>query len=489
MADVIPINQDVAAMRVPPSNLQAEQLLLGCILTHPNAYRAVEEFLKPEHFADPRHGAIYRASVTMIERGETPNAVTLKNHFEGKRGELSLDELGGSAYLAKLQGAVVTIADAKNLGRLVHDCFLRRELIDIGTVIANGALSFDDLNLPATDQISLAEQRLYDLATRGQSDGKLLDLDAALTLAVNAANRANNSAGKLSGVTTGLRDVDALLGGLQASDLIILAGRPGMGKSALAGKIAFSAAQAAHRGTAGGCAVAFFTLEMSTEQCAMRWLAEQSRVPVEKIRRGEVREADFPQFVAVSAELQGMPLFIDDTPALSLTQVRARARRLKRQRPNLGLIVVDYLQLMTAPMGARPENRVQEVSLITRGLKGLAKELNVPVVALSQLNRGVEQREDKRPALSDLRESGTIEQDADVVGMVYRPAYYVRRPERTKGETDASYDAAVRDWEAEIEPIKDHAELIIEKNRHGRTDAIALKFDGPFTAFGDASKP
>lgn len=500
---VIPLKRNEASespgietLRLPPSNLEAEQLLLGALLTHPNVYHRVSDFLRAEHFADARHARIYKACEAMIERGDVPDAVRLKNYFELNEGEASLAELGGPAYLARLQGAVVTIVNAIEYAKIIHDCFLRRELIGIGADVINEAHSFEKFEATASDQISIAEQKLFDLAVRGTSETKARTFDEALKLAIDVAEAAVKKQGQIAGVTTGLKAIDKRLGGLHSSDLVILAGRPGMGKTALATKMAFSAAQLAlhamrrpderpdTRVSGDGAAVAFFSLEMSAEQIALRILAEQTEIPAEKIRRGEIRADDFPHFVRVSAELQGMPLYIDDTPALSITQLRARARRLKRTK-NLGLIVVDYLQLMTGPMGTKPENRVQEISAITRGLKAIAKELNVPVLALSQLSRAVEQREDKRPQLADLRESGTIEQDADVVMFVYREAYYRREPQREEGEDQAKFEGRLEGFKADMERIANLADVLVEKNRHGPTGGVKVFFEGMFTKFDD----
>ena len=452
---------ELVPAREPPHNFEAEQALLGSILVNNAAYHRVAEFLKGEHFADPLHGKLFDALARLIERGQLVSAVTLKTYIAG------------------------------DFGRLVHDLFLLRQLITLGQDVVNGAFK-PTLDETAIEQIEIAEKKLYDLASVGQTDGGFRPFRAALTEAMVAAEAAYNRAGQLTGVATGLTQLDQLLGGLHKSDLLILAGRPSMGKTALATNIAFNAVKAyrEEHGEDGktkvtdGAVVGFFSLEMSAEQLANRILSEQAGISSEKIRKGELASSDFDKVIQVSQELEHLNLYIDDTPALSIAALRTRARRLKRTR-GLGLLIVDYLQLLNPSGKSRQENRVQEVSEITRGLKTLAKELDVPVIALSQLSRAVEQREDKRPQLADLRESGSIEQDADVVMFVYREEYYLTRTEPTRRaeESDQKFNERHEAWKERCEQTYGKAEVIVAKQRHGPTGIVRLSFEGAITKF------
>ena len=489
-ADVSPTPGGRSAFRRLPHNVEAEKALLGAIFLNNRAFERVSEFLRPEHFAIAEHGRIFGAVGRLIERGQIADPVTLKGYFEQDE---SLAEIGGPAYLVELADSAVTIINAGEYGRIIHDCFLRRELIALGEDVVVKAIDAE-LDDSATDQIAATEQRLYDLATKGEYDGGFVEFGQALTQAIRTAQAAHQRQGGLSGVTTGLRDMDGKLGGLHRSDLLILAGRPSMGKTALATNIAFNAAKA-HRverdaegneRTAEGAVVAIFSLEMSAEQLAARILAERTRVASDRMRRGMVPQDKFADLVMASQDLSRLPIFIDDTPALSISAIRTRSRRLKRQH-NLGLIVIDYLQLIAPSPGGRHENRVQELSEITRGLKTLAKELNVPVLAASQLSRAVEQREDKRPQLSDLRESGTIEQDADVVMFIFREEYYLMRSEPTQ-RTDEAMDkflARHERWQQRCDEVYNKAEVNIAKQRHGPIGKVELLFEGEFTRFAD----
>jgi len=477
------------SQRLPPSNVQAEQALLGALLANNKAFERVAEFLAPEHFADAIHGRIFQAIARRIEAGQLADAITLKAEFEHSG---ILDEVGGTAYLAQLLTAMVGIINAGEYGRAIYDAWIRRQLIDIGETTVNNAFGAEP-ELDGAGQIEFAEQALFDLATARGSDGGFVTFERALTEAIEGADRAFKRSGHVSGLTTGLRDLDTKMGGLHPSDLLILAGRPGMGKSALATKIAFGAASAmlaeARAGNPAAAArqtVALFSLEMSAEQLATRLLSEQSRISSDRIRRGDIAQKDFDKFVAVSREISAIPLEIDDTPALSLSAMRTRCRRLKRTK-GLGLVVVDYLQLMRPSVGTRPENRVLEISQITQGLKAIAKELAVPVLALSQLSRAVESREDKRPQLSDLRESGTIEQDADAVMFIYRDEYYLnqRMPKQVAFDNDEKFHTAMEKWTQDMEAVHNKAELIIAKQRHGPTGTIPLFFEGEYTRFAD----
>ena len=431
------------SQRLPPSNIAAEQALLGALLANNRAYDRVSDFLAPEHFADPINGRIYQAIVRRLEAGQIADPVTLRGEFEHNG---VLEEVGGTAYLAQLLTAMVGIINAADYGRVIYDCWIRRALIDIGETVVNNAFGADP-ELDGVKQIEFSESRLFDLATTGRSDDRMVIFESALTSAIKNAEAAFKRAGHVAGLSTGLRDLDKKTGGLHKSDLLILAGRPGMGKTALATKIAFGAARSIMAEMAADPkkklpgSVVIFSLEMSSEQLATRLLSEESRVSSERIRKGEIGERDFARFVGVSKELQTLPLYIDDTPAITLSALRTRCRRLKRTK-GLSLVVIDYLQLMRPSPGTRVENRVLEISMITQGLKALAKELEVPVMALSQLSRAVESREDKRPQLSDLRESGSIEQDADAVMFVYRDEYYLqqRAPKQMAHDSEEKLD-------------------------------------------------
>ena len=480
---------DDDSYRHPPVNYEAEQALLGAILANNRAFERVSDFLRPEHFADATHGRIFEACGKLIERGQIANAVTLKNLFEQ---DAALTEVGGAQYLAKLQSSYVTIINAADYGRTVHDLFLRRELIALGEDVVNDAFE-QDLDISATNQIEAAEQKLYNLAEAGQPEGGFRSFRSAVIEAVEMTEAALKRDSHVSGVTTGFRDLDRLLGGMHYSDLIILAGRPSMGKTALATNIAYNAASSRRRESAPDGTpievpevVAFFSLEMSTEQLATRILSEQAHVRSDAMRRGEIRDDEFDRVFEASRALHTLPLFIDDTPALSIPALRTRARRLKRQH-GLSLIVVDYLQLMQGPPGMRNENRVQEVSEITRGLKAVAKELNVPILALSQLSRQTEQRDDKRPQLSDLRESGSIEQDADVVVFLYREEYYLsrERPTQRAAETGERFSERQASYDDRLEKARNKAEVIVAKQRHGPIGTVELHFQGEFTQFND----
>ncbi|MCF3946177.1 replicative DNA helicase [Acidiphilium sp. AL] len=477
------------SQRLPPANLEAEQALLGALLANNKAYERVSEFLAPEHFADAVHGRIFEAIARRIEAGQLADPVTLRVSFEHSG---LLDDVGGPAYLAQLLTAMVGVINAGDYGRTIYDAWIRRQLIDLGEVTVNRAFGAEP-ELDGPSQIEAAEQALFDLATKGGAEGTAMSFETALAMAIDTAAKAFERDGRVSGLTTGLTDLDGKTGGLHPSDLLILAGRPGMGKTALATKIAFGAAQALlaearaeNPNAEAKQSVAIFSLEMSAEQLATRLLAEEARVSSDRIRRGEIGQKDFDNFVAVSRRIARLPLVIDDTPAITLSALRTRCRRLKRTK-GLALVVVDYLQLMRPAAGTRPENRVLEISQITQGLKAIAKELAVPVIALSQLSRAVESREDKRPQLSDLRESGTIEQDADAVMFVYRDEYYLqaRMPKQMGFESEDKFQAALDKWQQDMESVHNKAELILAKQRHGPTGKIDLFFEAEFTRFAD----
>ena len=477
---------DAPGPRTLPQNVEAEQALLGAMMIDNAAYDAVSTFLEPDHFYVPVHGRLYEAARSLIGRGQIANPVTLKSYFEADE---SLADIGGTQYLARLAGAAASIISARDYGRVIRDLSVRRSLIHIGGDVVTTA--FD----PQVDEstgtlIEEAESRLYELAETGRDEGGFKPFSTALTEALTSAEAAYKRDGRLSGVASGLIDLDNLLGGLHRSDLLILAGRPSMGKTALATNIAFHAAQA-YRSEPGedgkpvpaeGAVVGFFSLEMSAEQLAGRILSGAANIRSDHIRRGKMSNEEFGQLVKASRELAAAPMFIDDTPALSVAALRTRARRLKRTH-GLSLLVIDYLQLMRP--NRRHDNRVQEISEITQGLKALAKELDLPVLALSQLSRAVEHREDKRPQLSDLRESGTIEQDADVVMFVYREEYYLERaePQQRQEESAERYDQRYDAWQQRFAASKGLADILIAKQRHGPIGNVKLRFEAETTSF------
>ena len=488
MEEVRNERDESAAYRALPHNDEAEQALLGALLVNNEKAHIVSGFLQPEHFFQPIHGRIFDAILKLVERGQMANPVTLKHYFENDE---ALADIGGAQYLARLVGSTVTIINAEDYARTVHDLYLRRELINLGEDIVNEAFDYK-VDTPARGQIEAAEQYLFDLAERGEYEGGFRPLDKSLTDAINMVEGAYKKEGTVTGVATGLIELDNLLGGLHPSDLLILAGRPSMGKTALATNIAFHAARN-HRVEAGddgvekrvdGAVVGFFSLEMSAEQLATRLLSEESGISSDRLRHGKINKEDFFKVVEVSRTLSTVPFFIDDTPALSVAALRTRARRLKRTH-NLSLVVVDYLQLVRSTRRAAQDNRVLEIGEITQGLKALAKELNVPVLALSQLSRAVEQREDKRPQLSDLRESGSIEQDSDVVMFIFRQQYYLQRSEPIQRgeEDDDAFAKRYKKWRARFEAVSGVAELHIAKQRHGPIGNVKLHFKGETTKF------
>ena len=479
-------SNEVGAVRTPPHNIDAEQALLGALLVNNVVYEKIGELLQPEHFYDPVHGRIYGAIATLISRGQIADPKTLRGLFDN---DPALTAVGGANYLVDLASNIVTIFNVGDYAQLVHDLHLRRQLIALGTDVVNDAFQHD-LDKPAKLQIESTEAKLFELARTGETDRGFVKLEKALAVSIKMAEEAHKRDSHITGVTTGLNDIDRKMGGLQRSDLVILAGRPSMGKTALATNMAFNAAHAYFKSEGReGSGVAFFSLEMSSEQLATRLLGDFSSVPSDKIRRGEIKTEDFTKFVEASQTLSRVPLYIDDTPALSVSGLRTRARRLKRMVPHLGLIVIDYLQLLHGS-ASKQENRVQEVSEITRNLKALAKELDIPVLALSQLSRAVEMREDKTPQLADLRESGSIEQDADVVMFVYREEYYHARSEPTRraDEDEGKFNDRYSRWMQRGEEVNNIAEVVIAKQRHGPIGTVKLHFDGQFTRFSNLEK-
>jgi replicative DNA helicase len=471
--------------RAAPHNVEVEQALLGAVLVNNEAFYRVSDFLEPKHFFEPLHQSVFEICGQLIRAGKVATPVTVKTFLPG---DADLGGLTVAQYLARLAAEATTVINAADYGRVIYDLATRRELIRIGEDMVN--IAYDaPVDMPPTEQIEDAERRLYELAETGRYDGGFLRFSDALKEAIDMAGRAYQRDGHLSGLATGLDDLDGLMGGLQASDLIILAGRPGMGKTALATNIAYNVA-ANYQGrprpdgsieTVTGGIVGFFSLEMSAEQLATRVLAEQSEIPSSRIRRGDISDADFGKLAGAAQVMQSVPLYIDDTGGISIAQLTARARRLKRQR-GLDLMVVDYLQLLSGSSKRASEGRVQEITEITTGLKALAKELAVPIIALSQLSRQVESRDDKRPQLSDLRESGSIEQDADVVLFVFREEYYHKNKEPRQG-TEEWFK-----WEQEFEALRGTAEVIVGKQRHGPTGTVKLHFAAEYTRFATLAR-
>ncbi|XSC47127.1 replicative DNA helicase [Bradyrhizobium sp. RDT10] len=469
--------------RSAPHNIEAEQSLLGAILVNNDAFYRVSDFLEPKHFFEPIHQTIFETAGSLIRMGKVATPVTLKTFLPA---DTDIGGMTAGQYLARLAAEATTIINAQDYGRTVYDMSLRRDLIRIGEDMVNVAFDAPVDFTPRT-QIEDAERQLYELAESGRYDGGFQRFSQALTTAVDMAAKAFQRDGSLSGIATGLRDLDTKMGGLQASDLIIVAGRPGMGKTALATNIAYNIAKA-HRAevqadgtmkSVNGGIVGFFSCEMSAEQLATRILAEQTSIASSMIRRGGITEADFEKIRDYSIELQSLPLYVDETGGLSISQLTARAPA--EAAKGLDMIVIDYIQLLQGS-GKRSDNRVQEVTEITTSLKALAKELNVPIIALSQLSRQVENRDDKRPQLADLRESGSIEQDADVVIFVYREEYYLANKEPRIGTPE--YEK----WQLDMSLVHGKAEIIIGKQRHGPTGTVEVQFEGQFTRFSDLAQ-
>ena len=473
-----------------PQNVEAEAALLGALMIDNRLAEDIQLKLRPEHFHEPLHARIYEQILKLIDRNMIASPVTLRPLFEADE---EMKELGGPAYLAQLTGSGAAIIGARDFAEQIYELALLRALIGVGREMVENALDTSQ-EVDPKGQIEAAESALYRVAEEGGGEGSVKSFAQATRMAVQMAEKALNTGGGLSGVTTGLEGVNAKTGGLHHSDLLILAGRPGMGKTSLATNMAFNAASRLVRDMedgmppekSAGASVAFFSLEMSADQLATRILSEQSGISSENLRMGKISQQDFRNLARAAADLESLPLYIDDTPGLTIAALRTRARRLKRQK-GIGFIVVDYLQLLQGSGKSSDGNRVQEISEISRGLKTLAKELNVPVLALSQLSRAVEQREDKRPQLSDLRESGSIEQDADIVMFVYREEYYVasREPKRPMEGDDAKTFEAHEAWARDMERAYGLSELIVAKQRHGATGKVKLKFDARITRFSD----
>jgi replicative DNA helicase len=474
-----------------PHNVEAEAALLGALMIDNRLAEDIQLKLRPDHFFEPLHARIYEQVLKLIDRNMIASPVTMRPLFEADE---EMKALGGPGYLAQLTGSGAAVIGARDFAGQIYELALLRALIGVGREMVENALDTSE-DVDPKGQIEQAESALYRVAEEGGAESSVKTFAEATRMAVQLAEKALNTGGGLSGVTTGLDGINAKTGGLHHSDLVILAGRPGMGKTALATNIAYNAAARYLRDLedgipaekSAGAPVAFFSLEMSADQLATRILAEQSGISGENLRMGKISQTDFRNLARAAAELESLPLYIDDTAGLTIAALRTRARRLKRQR-GIGMIVVDYLQLLQGSgKSGGDQNRVQEISEISRGLKTLAKELHVPVLALSQLSRAVEQREDKRPQLSDLRESGSIEQDADMVWFVYREEYYVqsKEPKRPMDGDDSKIFEAHDQWARDMERVYGMAELIVAKQRHGSTGKVKMKFEAKITKFSD----
>ncbi|MBO5833341.1 MAG: replicative DNA helicase [Alphaproteobacteria bacterium] len=470
-----------------PTNLEAEQAVLAAVLMNNRALERVAEFLRAEHFSHPAHQEIYKLAERQFAAGIPFDIITAKNYLDQQG---TLESVGGVDYLTQLSSAGATVVNVDQYGRIVYENALRRELIALGQSITDQAF-IEDLDTPVARQIEIAEQKLFDMATSGSSENEVASIAVALKSALDEAEIAYKADGQLSGLTTGLDALDKSISGLHHSDLIIIAGRPAMGKTTLAMNIAFNAANAIAAGRANKNykgAVVFFSLEMSKSQLAARVLSSQSKIPASAMREGNLTDEDFVKMSQYADAIGRVPLFIDDTPGMSVPMMRTRARRLARKHGGIALIVIDYLQLMTAPGGKRSENRVQEISEITRGLKMLAKELDVPLIALSQLSRSVEARDDKRPQLADLRESGSIEQDADIVMFTYREEYYLQNRDPSERMSNTTNNTMVESWQKRLERARGKADVIIGKNRHGRPETVRTAFFGDYSLFDNLNE-
>ena len=464
-------------LRIVPMNIEAEQALLAALLTSNSVYERISDFLKPEHFYDDVNGKIFEAIAKLLENNQLADPLTLKNYFLQKD---EIAAIGGERYLIELAKNSPILSNTTEYGKLIYDLYQRREILKISDEITNEANSFD-LESNASQIIEKAEVKLYNLSSTGEANQDFKKFSMSLVEAINSAESAYKREGQLSGIPTGFTDLDQLLGGFHKTDLLILAGRPSMGKTALATNIAFKMVKAKSMDDENKKnIIGFFSLEMSSEQLATRILAEDSSISSEKIRRGQLNSNDFQKIVKSSQVLGDLSLYIDDSPNLSISALRTRARRLKRKY-GLDAIVIDYLQLIR-PSLSRPDNRVLEIAEMTRNLKSLAKELSIPVLCLSQLSRQVEQRDDKRPQLSDLRESGAIEQDADVVMFIYREEYYTERKEPSPGTED------YQKWQEKMAKIHNVAEVLVAKQRHGPIGKVNLHFEGSTTKFSNLSK-
>jgi replicative DNA helicase len=463
-----------------PQNIEAEQSLIGSVLFDNKVLEDLPTNFATRHFFDPLHATIFDACIFLIDNGRLADPLTLKSYL--KQDDLQRD-IDIEKYLSELREGVVSLSKAKFYAEEIRNCYVRRSLIRIGDELINKSVN-PTLDVTPDQEISNTEEQLYNLAEKDQINSGPLDFKSVLASATNQINEAYNRKGKLSGIDTGFSGLNRQLGGLNKSDLLVLAGRPAMGKTALATNIGFNAAKSSK--LEKNESILIFSLEMSAEQLAQRILAEQSTIDSHKLRSGDLNETEFSKLVSAQNDILNLPFFIDDTPAISVGQIASRARRLKRTH-GLSLIIIDYIQLIQGSKASEAQGRVQEVSNITRGLKSLAKELNVPILALSQLSRAVEQREDKRPILADLRESGSIEQDADVVMFVYREEYYLDKSEPTQrdNENQESFNERFLKWQDRRNIAEGKAEIIISKQRHGPTGIVQVQFEAKFTRFMD----
>ncbi len=459
-----------------PANLEAEQALLGSILVNNDIIDEISAIVTPSVFYDPGHIKIYEVIQNLNNKGMIANPITLKNYFEKDN---MLNEVGGTEYLVKLTRFSGSTKQAVDYAKIIHEMYLRRELVLISNKLSSDTMNASTEEQNAENIIEDTEKSLFDLAERGSFSRSFLKFNQALDQTIQMATQAMQNDQGIVGVPTGLTDLDEKLGGLHKSDLIIIAGRPSMGKTALATNIAYNAAQNILKRQEKS-SVAFFSLEMSSEQLSTRILSEQAKIKSDDIRRGKVSEEEINRYIETSRNIYNLPLFIDETPAITIATLCNRARRIKRLF-GLDLIVVDYIQLMRSNLN-KNEGRVQEISEITQGLKALAKELSVPVLALSQLSRAVEQRDDKQPQLADLRESGSIEQDADVVMFVYRESYYLERKQPKLGSIEHA------EWQSKMNDVNGLADIILGKQRHGPTGTIKVEFEGIYTKFKDLTK-
>tara|TARA_B100000902_G_C27297671_1_gene910954 strand:+ start:717 stop:2189 length:1473 start_codon:yes stop_codon:yes gene_type:complete len=474
MSNTFQIQSNNISSKILPHNMEAEQGLLGAILINNEIFYDISEIVNSEHFYEPVHRIIFEVMNKMISKGQIASPITLQSYFEIEK---NLEEIGGSSYLFRLANSAVSLEYAKSYAQIIYDMAVRRGLYELGGKVQHDAIE-SDMDVKPGDLIEDAEKDLYQISEKGTTKNKVQTFRSSVEEAIELTTKAFKKDTSVIGLSSGFRDLDAKLGGFHSSDLIIIAGRPSMGKTALATNMAFNIAKEAHSNNDMDSSVLFFSLEMSSEQLARRILSEEARISSNDMRKGDLSENDLDNLVSVSKKILEIPLFIDDTPAINIGTLASRARRLKRKH-GLGAIVIDYLQLLRPSKISRNESRVLELSEITQGLKALAKEMNIPVIALSQLSRQVEQREDKKPLLSDLRESGSIEQDSDVVMFIYREEYYLEKSEPALGTADYI------EWQQKMDEIHGQAELLISKQRHGPTGNIRLSFESKFTKFGN----
>ena len=457
-----------------PHNIEAEQGLLGAILLNNEVFYDVSEVINIDHFYEAVHKTIFEVIHKLISKGQIATPITLKSYFEVEK---TLEEIGGSSYLARLANSAVSLDYAQSYAQIIYDLAVRRGLFELGGKVQHNAIE-SEMDVKPSDLIEEAEKDLYQISEKGISTHNVQTFKSSVEEAIELATKAFEKDSSVVGLSSDFRDLDSKLGGFHPSDLIIIAGRPSMGKTSLATNIAYNIAKNAYQSQDKDSSVLFFSLEMSSEQLATRILSEQAKISSNDIRRGNLSENDLDNLVSVSKNILEIPLFIDDTPAINIGTLSSRARRLKRKN-GLGAIVIDYLQLLRPSKTSRNESRVLEISEITQGLKALAKEMNIPIIALSQLSRQVEQREDKKPQLSDLRESGSIEQDSDVVMFIFREEYYLEKNAPSPGT------AEFIEWQQKMDEIHGQADLLILKQRHGPTGNIKLSFESKFTRFGN----